>query len=415
MMNAKRFPNGRRTLVIALALAGVTLLGTVATGPAQAQPAPNTATDLAATSAHAERSLCPPTSKRVFRCMARLKPRTSTASTMHLAAAKVLGLTPADIRAAYNLPAKGGKGQTIAIVDAYDHPKVEADLAVYRKTFKLGACTTANRCFRKVNQRGHSKVPAPDAGWAGEIALDVQAVSAVCPSCKILLVEADSAEGDSLGAAVNTAVRLGATVVSNSYGGPETNGIARDGKKYYTHPGVPQVVSSGDNGFQDSEFPAALAQVWAIGATYLEKTKSGYQETAAYFSGSNCSAWIAKPSYQKDTHCPGRTVADISAAGDGPNGFAVYDTYGLGANGGWIGMAGTSLSAPLVAAMIGLAGNPAKASQPSYAYAHRSGLKDVVGGNNSYIEDCGGDYLCNALKGYDAPTGLGSPRGLKSL
>ncbi len=110
-----------------------------------------------------------------------------------------------------------------------------------------------------------------------------------------------------------------------------------------------------------------------------------------------------------------RTIADISAAADGTDGFAVYDTYDLGANAGWGGGAGTSLSAPLVAGMIGLAGNPTKAATPSYAYAHRNGLKDVVTGNNAGLQNCGKDYLCNAVKGYDAPTGLGSPHGLRAL
>src|SRR3954453_10376117 len=131
------------------------------------------------------------------------------------------GLGPADIRSAYKLPA-GGTGATVAIVDAQDDPKAEADLAVYRKQFGLPACTTANGCFRKVNQNGQaSPLPRPDAGWAGEIALDIDMVSAACPACKILLVEANSASDRDLYTAEDTAVKLGAKYVSNSWGGSE--------------------------------------------------------------------------------------------------------------------------------------------------------------------------------------------------
>ena len=323
------------------------------------------------------------------------------------------GLRPADIRAAYKLPKTGAKNQTIAIVDAYDNPKVESNLAAYRKAFKLPACTTANKCFRKVDQRGTTKYPVGDPGWGVEISLDVQAVSAACPGCKILLVEADDESYDAIGTAVNTAVQLGAKVVSNSYGGDEFGSMIAIGKKYYTHPGVPIVASSGDDGFTAASFPAVLKSTWAIGGTELIRTKSGgWTEDAWDGAGSGCSAYITKPSVQKDTHCGMRTVADISAVADSAEGFAVYDTYGLGLDNGWIGVGGTSLSAPLVSAMIGLAGNSVKVADPSYAYAHRTGLKDVAGGSNGY---CGGDYLCTGLKGYDAPTGLGSPSGLKSL
>jgi subtilase family serine protease len=323
------------------------------------------------------------------------------------------GFGPADIRSAYKLPATGAKGQTIAIVDAFDNPNVEKDLAAYRAAWKLPACTTANKCFRKVDQRGGKSYPDGDPGWGVEIALDVQAVSAACPACKILLVEADEPSFEAMGAAVNTAVRLGAKVVSNSYGADEFNGILALGKKYYTHPGVAIVASSGDFGFTAASFPAVLKTTWAVGGTSLYKTKSGgWTEDAWWGAGSGCSAWVTKPVAQKDTNCDMRTVADISVVADPDTGFAVYDTYGLDEDNGWIVVGGTSLSAPLLSGMIGLAGNAKTAATPAYAYAHRTGLKDVVGGSNGY---CGGDYLCTGVKGYDAPTGLGSPLGLKAL
>jgi subtilase family serine protease len=390
----------------------LTLVGVIATS--------TTATQAATTRPHthaapAEHVSCATPTQGNARCLSvwRSMPKATTGTLSPAVGLPKSGLTPADIRAAYQLPKTGAKNQTIAIVDAYDNPKAESDLKAYRATFKLPACTTANKCFRKVDQRGGTKYPVGDPGWGVEIDLDVQAVSAACPSCKILLVEADDESFDALGAAENTAVKLGASVVSNSYGADEFAGMTVLEKKYYTHPGVPILASSGDFGFTAASFPAVLTNTWAIGGTELIATKKGgWTEDAWEGAGSGCSAYVAKPAVQKDKHCQMRTVSDVSAVADSAEGFAEYDTYGLGPDNGWIGVGGTSLSSPLIAAMIGLAGNAAKVASPSYLYAHHSGLLDVVGGSNGF---CGGDYLCTGLKGYDAPTGLGSPRGLKSL
>lgn len=323
------------------------------------------------------------------------------------------GYGPPDIASAYQLDTSAQSGQTVAIVDAFDNPKVESNLKSYRAAWGLPPCTTKNGCFRKVNQRGGSKPPEPDAGWGVEIALDVQAVSAACPTCKILLVESDDNSYVNIGKAVNEAAQLGADVISNSYGGDEFTGILKLAASYYTHPGVAQVASSGDYGFGPAQFPAESPGVIGVGGTTLRKTDSGgWHEKAWWGAGSGCSAWIDKPSWQRDRHCQMRTVADLSAVADPDTGFAVYDTFGLGSDNGWIQVGGTSLSAPLIAGMIGLAGNADQLGDASYIYAHASGLKDVVGGSNGF---CGGDYLCTGKKGYDAPTGLGSPRGLSAL
>jgi subtilase family serine protease len=215
-----------------------------------------------------------------------------------------------------------------------------------------------------------------------------------------------------MGKSVNTAVRLGADVVSNSYGGSEFNGILNLAATYYTHPGVAQVASSGDYGFGPASFPASWTDMIAVGGTRLTKKLGVWHESAWWGSGSGCSAWIDKPAWQVDKHCPMRTVADVSAVADPNTGFAVYDTYGLGSYNGWIEVGGTSLSAPLIAGMIGLAGNADQLDDADYLYAHRSGLADVIGGSNG---TCGGDYLCKAKAGYDAPTGLGSPRCTSAL
>ena len=355
---------------------------------------------------------CGPSATGSVRCFAEWRSAGSPITGPTTIGLPKAGYGPADIASAYQLDTSLGAGQTVAIVDAYDNPNVEADLAAYRSAWGLPPCTTANGCFSKVNQRGGVTPPYADPGWGVEIALDVQAVSAACPNCHILLVEASNPSFVDIGKSVNTAVRLGANVVTNSYGGDEFNGILDMGAAYYTHPGVAQVASSGDYGFGAAQFPAVWGSVIAAGGTSLTRTTTGWTEQAWWGAGSGCSAWVAKPAWQHDRHCGMQTVADVSAVADPYTGFAVYDTFGLGRYNGWIEVGGTSVSSPLIAGMIGLAGNASKLASPGYLYAHRSGLQDVVGGSNGY---CGGDYLCHANVGYDGPTGLGSPRGLSAL
>jgi subtilase family serine protease len=320
------------------------------------------------------------------------------------------GYGPADLRDAYKLPQTGGAGQTIAIVDAFDNPNAEADLATYRQQFGLPACTTANGCFKKVNQRGAATpLPEGNPNWGVEISLDLDMVSAACPDCHILLVEADTPSSANLGAAEDTAAASGASAISNSYGSDEYNGMDVDAK-HFQHAGVAILASSGDFGFQPASFPASLANVIAVGGTTLTKADNsrGWTETAWSRAGSGCSAWIPKPAWQHDANCGMRTVADISAVADSDPGLAVYDTYGLGSSAGWITVGGTSASSPFIAGVIGLAGNGSQLTDASSLYAHADKLFDVVGGENGW---CGGDYLCTGQQGYDAPTGVGSPNG----
>ncbi len=325
------------------------------------------------------------------------------------------GYGPADLRSAYAFPATGGAGQTVAIVDAYDDPNAEADLGTYRAQYGLPPCTTANGCFQKVNQRGDSApLPVGDIGWAIEIALDLDMVSAGCPACHILLVEGDDASLDSLAAGVDTAVRLGATEVSNSYGLAEDKfpGVLSY-RSHYNHPGVPIVASSDDDGFGAASAPAVYSSVIAVGGTSLVRADNarGWSETAWSGSGSGCSAWVKKPSWQKDQHCHMRTVADLSADADPNTGVAVYDSYQVP---GWLVVGGTSASAPFVTAGIALAGNGTTIKNAAGIYRHPAAFNDVVGGTASG-PDCGGDYLCTAVPGYDGPTGVGSPNGLDGL
>lgn len=322
-------------------------------------------------------------------------------------------VTPADIQSAYHLSKTAGAGQVVGIVDAQNDPKAESDLATFRARYGLPPCTTANGCFRKVNQSGQpAPLPAGDEGWGVEISLDLDAVSSACPACHILLVEGQSSFFSDLGVAVNTAVRLGAVVVSNSYGATEFGGMAAYGRKYYVHPNVPIIASSGDESFGPASFPAVLGNVIGVGGTTLTKTPAtarGWTEKVWFGASSGCSAYVAKPVWQKDTHCLMRTVADVSADADLDSGLLVQDTYGFP---GKFPVGGTSLAAPLISAMIAQAGHTTAVHNASGIYAHPNLFNDVVGGSNGF---CGGDYLCTGKVGYDAPTGVGTPDGVSGL
>ncbi|MDX6679587.1 MAG: hypothetical protein QOE31_3639 [Solirubrobacteraceae bacterium] len=316
------------------------------------------------------------------------------------------GLNPADLRSAYNLTTAttAGAGRTIAIVDAYDDPSAEADMNAYRAKFGIAACTTANGCFRKLDQNGGTSYPRGDAGWGQEISLDLDMASAICPNCHVMLVEAKTSSMANLGTAVNTAARLGANVISNSYGGSEYSSETSADTAYFNHPGIAVTVSSGDSGY-GVQYPAASRYVTAVGGTTLRRatTTRGWSETAWSGAGSGCSAYEPKPSWQKDTGCARRTVADVAAIADPNTGVSVYDTY---RSSGWLVFGGTSVAAPVVGGVYAL--NGAAANYGADPYAHVGLLYDVLGGSNG---SCGGAYLCTAIGGYDGPTGLGTPNG----
>jgi subtilase family serine protease len=314
------------------------------------------------------------------------------------------GLFPASLQSAYKLPSgTAGSGRTIAIVDAFDNPKAESDLAIYRSQFGLPACTTANGCFRKVDQNGGTSYPRGDAGWGQEISLDLDMASATCPNCKILLVETASNAFTNLAAGVDTAAAMGAHAISNSYGGGEfSSETSSTYESHYNHAGV--TVSSGDSGY-GVEFPAASRYVTSVGGTHLVTAANarGWNETAWSGAGSGCSAYVPKPAWQTDSGCARRTVADVSAVADPYTGVAVYDSFRTG---GWLVFGGTSAAAPIVAGAIALSGG---SGSPSTPYSHTSSLFDIVGGSNG---SCSQAYLCNALAGFDGPTGLGTPNGV---
>jgi subtilase family serine protease len=328
------------------------------------------------------------------------------------------GYGPSDLQSAYGLTdaaSSNGSGETVAIVDAYDDPNAAADLATYRSYYGLPSCTTSNGCFKKVSQTGSTtSLPSADSGWAGEESLDLDMVSATCPNCSILLVEANSASDADLGTAVNEAVRLGAKFVSNSYGGSESSSDTSYDSSYYNHPGVAITASAGDSAY-GAEYPAASQYVTAVGGTSLSRdsssrgwTESVWSTSSTEGTGSGCSAYDPKPSWQTDSGCSMRMIGDVSAVADPATGVSVYDTYQAS---GWNTYGGTSASSPIIASVYALAGTPSSGSYPAqfpYNAAGTSALNDVTSGSNG---TCDTDYFCNAGTGYDGPTGWGTPEG----
>jgi len=325
------------------------------------------------------------------------------------------GYNPSDLQKAYKLPSTtAGAGQTVAVVDAFDDPEAEGDLAVYRFQFGLPPCTTANGCFRKVAQDGSTNFPRPNGGWAQEISIDLDMVSAVCQICHIILVEANTAAITDLLAAVDEAAALGATAISNSYGAAEFS-LETTFDAHFNRPGIAITASSGDAGL-GVQYPAASQYVTAVGGTSLTHATNpadprGWSETAWSGAGSGCSAVEPPPIWQATNPaitgvCQQRATADVSAVADPNTGVAVFDSFNFHGSKGWLKFGGTSVSSPIIAAVFALAGGVTTYSA-SIPYARSSSLFDVTSGGNGTC----GTILCNAAPGWDGPTGLGTPDG----
>jgi hypothetical protein len=355
------------------------------------------------------------------RCFAIIRTPSDHRMTPDVAGPPSTALTPADLQSAYHLPsATAGGGQTVTIVDAGDDPTAESDLAVFRSEYGLPPCTTANGCFTKVNQEGQqSDYPPVDGDWPVEESLDLDTVSSICPNCNIRLVEADTNSNSDLSAAEARALVMGAKFISNSFGSPESAG---EGWPYLA--GVAVTASAGDDGY-GVNFPSADPDVTAVGGTTLTKDSSvprGWNETVWSTSsdvgtGSGCSAYEPQPSFQQgipalDAVCSNRATADVSADANPSSGLGIYDTTG---ESGWLQVGGTSLASPIIAATYALAGTPQAGTDPnSYPYHdpnQSADLNDVTSGSNG---NCG-NVLCNAGPGWDGPTGLGTPDGVKAF
>lgn len=391
------------------------------------------------------------------------------------------GITPYDLAIAYGYSSlTSDSSQTVAIVDAYDDPTIESDLQTFDSEYGLTTCTTANGCFKKVNQTGAtSPLPAVNTSWAGEIALDVETVHSVCQTCHILLVEANTSSDANVEAAVNEAAKLKATEISNSYGDQKVPAAAD--LAAYNHPGIVITAGTGDDGYYGFDlwlegtngdlpfFPASAATVVAVGGTSLFLDQNGARQSESVWNddgtedyweqsflqplgatGGGCSTSIPAPAWQTglsvwgSTGCGSyRLDGDVSSDGDYLTGFDTYDTTG---GSGWSTVGGTSLSSPTIAAMFALAGGAHAVSYPAlslYGHLGQSSLYDVTVGGNGYcggagasqcgdVNDLGfgpldcdytadgaavnvGDRACDALPGYDGPSGVGTPNGLSAF
>lgn len=356
----------------------------------------------------------------------------------------VSGLQPSDLQSAYNLTsisASQGSGRTVAVIEAYNDPIAESDLGVYRSTFGLPACTIASGCLTVVNQSGSvTSLPPSDTtvagNWGIETSYDVDMVSAICPNCHILIVEANTATMPDLAAGVQTAVRLGAFSISNSYSANETGNASY--ASAFNHPGTPITAAAGDAAYSFGvAVPASYGTVVAVGATTLTRDPSsvrGWDETVAVSGAttSGCSTITAKPSWQTDVGCSMRTVADISFFGDPSTCFSAYF-------GAWACGTGTSLGAPAIAAIYALAGYSGNASS---FYNPGAGLNPIISGSNGTLNQAGAcvppapqapgnvgidsllrhpdgvnpdAYLCTAGPGYNGPAGNGTPNGINGF
>jgi hypothetical protein len=420
---------GTLAALIALALSGLLMPGQAAAPAAAATALPPVSAHRAAAAATPDyrRACAAPTRSRRASCLVLVRTNVAARTQRSLGPdtpPSGVGYGPASLQNAYVLPsANAGSGQTVAIVDAYDDPNAAADLATYRSDWGLPACTTANGCFSKVNQNGQaSPLPPPSGstGWATEESLDIDMVSAICPNCHIVLVEANSNNSGDLYAAENAAVAAGAKFVSNSWASCEYSGETQDDSQFFNHPGVAITAASGDWGYLDQgigcgtpSYPAASPDVVAVGGTSLTQDSSvprGWAETTWSGTGSGCSGYEPKPSWQNDSGCANRTGNDVAAVADPNTGVAVYDTYDQG---GWLEVGGTSVATPVIASIYALVGAPAPNTYPaSYLYAHTGALNDVTSGADG---TCSPAYLCTAGPGYDGPTGWGTPNGIAAF
>jgi hypothetical protein len=302
-----------------------------------------------------------------------------------------------DLQAAYGLTQaarNGGRGAVVGIVEAYGYPDAAGDLAVYRKRMGLASCVPSTGCLKTVNENGHAS-PLPKANavsnddWRAQQALDLDMISATCPNCKIVLVQANTDKNADLATAVNAAVGAGAVAVVNSYSGKEEN--ARGAA--YEHAGRAITASAGYGA--GAKAPCSYAGVVCVGGTSLVAgaTARGWSERGWSGAG-GCSSYVARPSWQHVKQCKSRTVVDVSAVADPSTGVAVYES----ASGGWQQMGGTGVGAAIVAALFALGPSVARANAPRWIWSHA--------GSAAYHR------VGSSKAAYDTTTGWGTPNGV---
>ena len=391
--------------------------------------------------------MCPPSPQFRFRCFGWIRTDLVAVPRGDAIPAGV-GYTPSEIQSAYGLNPSAGKGQTIAIVDAYGYVKAASDLAAYRKAAKLPPCTTANRCLKILNQNG-ARSPLPPQpspsnnvgmGWVYEQSVDLDAVSAACPQCHITLIQASSP--NSLGPAVTTALRQ-SHIVNMSFGAPESGQSPNSGLPAH---GYALVASSGDYGGGTKpqsgssggpQIPCSWSTVICVGGTRLTHAGASWKETVwndeakrqcgsgtapCGATGSGCSRIVPKPSWQHDVGCRMRSSVDVSAVASVFTPLAVYNSNFKTSSSPspWAGIGGTSLAAPIIASVFALAGNVSSRHGAMELWQKHNSLHDVITGTNVFVPVTGPcassvSYICIAGNGYDGPTGWGSPKGTSNF
>jgi hypothetical protein len=320
------------------------------------------------------------------------------------------GLGATDLQAAYHLPKTGGNGRIIATQLGVHYPNAEADLNAYRMQYGLPPCTKANGCFIQVDGKGGTNFPQSGTcnGLLGESSLDIEMLSAGCPDCKIMLIEPSGGE-----TGIDMAISKGAVAISFSWGSGESRGDLMQ-ESDWTRPGIGLFAATGDSGFMGpgvgggvQSYPASSAGVVAVGGTTLKKSTSarGWDEAVWNGAGSGCSTIIPKPSWQTDSTCKMRMVADISAIADN---IAVYCTDGGGGGGGWSQAGGTSAASPFATGALAVTGVLNGKFNPAWLWQHAQSFYDITSGSNG---TCTAAYYCKGGAGYDGPSGVGTPNG----
>jgi hypothetical protein len=358
-------------------------------------------------------------------CAALVTPGVRSVSASAMAASSSLppGLGPLSLRYAYGLENSsltGGVGQTVAVVTEYDDPTAESDMATYRSDYSIPPCGSG--CFTKVDENGGTDYPVSNPAWSAATSESLDMISAICPNCHILLVEAGTTTNGSatvgitdLGAAENTAVNLGADFITNTWYTSEATYGTSEGtydSDYFNHPGVAITAPDGNGQGYGTYYPAASPYVIAVGGTTLTADPSsprGWTETVWGGTGSGCSPYEPKPSWQTDTGCSNRMLNDTAAVADNVNSpVAFYDDDPDSGDSGWITGGGNDVSSALVAAAFALAGTPAAGTYPaSYLYAHATpGLVNPITSGSDGT--CTPVYFCAAGPGYNGPAGVGT-------
>jgi len=331
-------------------------------------------------------------------------------STLPTRATGPSGLSPAQVKAAYNVPASAGTG-AIAIVDAYHYDAALKDFNTFSTQFGLPTetSTNANASTNKVLQVVYASgsKPATDVGWNQEAALDIEWAHAMAPKAKIYLVEAASSSFADMMKAVNVAkAQPGVRQVSMSFGGTEAASLYTSYDSYFVQNGVSFFASGGDTGGTRS-FPALSKNVIAVGGTTLKMSGNTVVSQTAW-SGTGCggSAYEAIPTFQGSVASiigSKRAGTDISAVADPSTGVAVYV-------GSWFVFGGTSVSCPIIAGIANASGvtRASSSAQATALYSKKgtTSFRDVTSGT-------AGSFAAKA--GWDYPTGLGTPYGVTAF